>query len=268
MIALAASVGALVATAGLIWAGGGAGRAVIRRAGLASPPTHDTPAWRPRCVAFLSRHVRRDRAAEAAQWVVLIRRLVALLNAGRGPAVVFGHVVRTTTRQRPAGRRSTPTAAWIDHVCAQVHAAAHVGMPVSVTLGRLARATPDTSDRELAHWARSVSTQLAACWEISERSGASLSRALTGLADSVESQLDARAARESALAGPRATVRVLAWLPVLALGLGTLMGTDPVTTLITTPWGRVALAAGAVLTVVGKIWTRQLLRHAEAVDGP
>ena len=156
----------------------------------------------------------------------------------------------------------------IDRLCGEVHAASELGVPVSVTLGRLAHTAPDVSDHELARWARSASVQLAACWEISERSGASLSKTLHGLADSVESQIDAQAARESALAGPRATVRVLAWLPVLALGLGMLMGTDPITTLITTPWGRIALVAGAVLTVAGRLWTRQLMRHAEGVDGP
>ncbi|MCT1801745.1 type II secretion system F family protein [Kocuria carniphila] len=261
---LALSVGSLIAAAGLMWAGGAGSRAlVVHSVGVAR--SHDPERQRTSLatMSFASRHWRRDRAAEAAQWVTLIRRLAALLNAGRSPSLVFGQASRATS-QSPAN----PTAAWIERLCRDVHAASELGVPASVTLGRIAQSTPDVSDHELARWARSVSVQLAACWEISERSGASLSKTLNGLADSVESQIDAQAARDSALAGPRATVRVLAWLPVLALGLGMLMGTDPITTLITTPWGRIALIAGAVLTVAGRLWTRQLMRHAEGVDGP
>ncbi|WP_312394998.1 type II secretion system F family protein [Kocuria sp.] len=260
----ALSAGTLVAAAGLIWAGG-TGRGMLVNRGAAAARSDDKarggapPALR----SFVARRWRRDRAAEAAQWVTLIRRLAALLHAGRSPSLVFSHASRTTAQPH-----ANPTAGWIDRLCGEVHAASELGVPVSVTLGRVAHTAPDVSDHELARWARSASVQLAACWEISERSGASLSKTLHGLADSVESQIDAQAARESALAGPRATVRVLAWLPVLALGLGMLMGTDPITTLITTPWGRIALVAGAVLTVAGRLWTRQLMRHAEGVDGP
>lgn len=261
---LALSVGTLMAAAGLIWAGGAGrrsfvthGSAGVTRSDGAGPLAALAP------VSWWSRHWRRDRAAEAALWVTLVRRLAALLHAGRSPATVFGQASRATG-QGPAN----PTAAWIERLCRDVHAASELGVPVSATLGRIAHSTPDVSDHELARWARSVSVQLAACWEISERSGASLAKTLNGLAESVESQIDAQAARESALAGPRATVRVLAWLPVLALGLGMLMGTDPITTLVTTYWGRIALIAGAVLTVAGRWWTRQLMRHAEGVDGP
>ncbi|WP_431813482.1 type II secretion system F family protein [Kocuria sp. cx-455] len=261
---LTLAVGILVAAAGLIWAGGTGDRALVHHGAAVARNHHrahggTTLALR----SFVSRRWRRDRAAEAAQWVTLVRRLAALLSAGRSPSLVFGHASRATGHSH-----ANPTAVWIDRLCREVHAASELGVPASGTLGRVAHTAPDVSDHELARWARSASMQLAACWEISERSGASLSKTLHGLADSVESQIDAQAARESALAGPRATVRVLAWLPVLALGLGMLMGTDPITTLITTPWGRIALVVGAVLTVAGRLWTRQLMRHAEGVDGP
>lgn len=261
---LALSVGSLVAAAGLIWAGGTGNRTLINHGAAATRSQEEERGGTPLdAMSFVSRRWRRDRASEAAQWVTLVRRLAALLSAGRSPSLVFGHVCRATGQSH-----ANPTAGWIDRLCREVHAASELGVPVSVTLGRVAHTAPDVSDHELARWARSACAQLAACWEISERSGASLSKTLHGLADSMESQIDAQAARASALAGPRATVRVLAWLPVLALGLGILMGTDPITTLITTPWGRTALVAGAVLTVAGRFWTRQLMRHAEGVDGP
>ena len=38
----------------------------------------------------LARWRRRDRAGEAMQWVTAVRRLAALLQAGRSPSSVFG----------------------------------------------------------------------------------------------------------------------------------------------------------------------------------
>ncbi|WP_199712174.1 type II secretion system F family protein [Kocuria tytonis] len=247
--------GALIMAALLVWSGsaGAAGR--LRALGAGGPPGVERPPS-----GFRARWRRRDRAAEAMQWVTLVRRLAALLTAGRAPATVFGEVSAASGGTGPTGR-------WITRVCGDVHAAAQVGVPVSAGLARFAGGPAPVGDRLLSATARSVCAQLSACWEISERSGASLAQTLSGVAGSLESQLDAQAARESALAGPRVTVRTLSWLPVLALGLGMLMGTDPVTTLLTTAWGRVALVAGAGLTIAGRLWTRTLMHRAEAVSG-
>lgn len=249
----------LTAAALLVWSGGGTrgGRLAVLTRRTGSDDDGEGGAARSRQPGVFARWRRRDRAAEAMQWVIVVRRLAALLQAGRAPARVFGELPAVSTGSGPTGR-------WIARMCGDVHAAAQVGIPVSVSLTRFASAPVPVGDRELAAIARSVCAQLAACWEISERSGASLGRTLSGVAESLESQLDAQAARDSALAGPRVTVRTLSWLPVLALGLGVLMGTDPVTTLLTTWWGRVALAAGAALSIAGRLWTRTLMHRAEA----
>lgn len=247
----------LTAAALLVWSSGGA------RGGSLAVPAHrsgdddaDGGAERSVGTGVFARWCRRDRAAEAMQWVTVVRRLAALLQAGRAPARVFGELPAVSTGSGPTGR-------WIARMCGDVHAAAQVGIPVSASLTRFASAPVPVGDRALAATARSVCAQLAACWEISERSGAPLGRTLSGVAESLESQLDAQAARDSALAGPRVTVRTLSWLPVLALGLGVLMGTDPITTLLTTWWGRLALAAGAALSIAGRLWTRALMHRAE-----
>ena len=248
--------GALVLLALLVWSGV-PGTAARARALLPARPGPATSVAAPRLLA----RWRRERSAEAMQWVTAVRRLAALLHAGRAPATAFRELT-------PAASSPDPTQRWICRVCREVDAAARVGVPVSRSLARFACRPAPVGDRMLSTTARSVCAQLAACWEISERSGASLAQTLSGVAQSLESQLDAQAARESALAGPRVTVRTLSWLPVLALGLGVLMGTDPVTTLLTTAWGRVALAAGAALSIAGRFWTRTLLHRAEAVTGP
>ena len=111
--------------------------------------------------------------------------------------------------------------------------------------------------------ARRVWFQLAACFDVAEASGCPLADVLTRFAAQLEAEDDADAARQTALAGPRATVRLLTWLPFLGLGLGVLLGVDPVEVLLGTPLGVAALAAGLALTAAGRIWSSRLVRTAE-----
>ena len=110
---------------------------------------------------------------------------------------------------------------------------------------------------------RAARRNLAAAWEVSRRTGAPLAEVLRRLAEATEADQDAQAARETALAGPRATGRILAALPLLGLGLGMVMGTDPLGVLTGQTWGQAALVCGVGLAVAGLLWTRRLIRIAE-----
>ncbi|WP_346927777.1 hypothetical protein [uncultured Arthrobacter sp.] len=88
---------------------------------------------------------------------------------------------------------------------------------------------------------------------------------LTRFAAQLEAEDDAEAARQTALAGPRATVQLLTWLPFLGLGLGLLLGVDPVEVLLGNPWGVAALVAGLALTAAGRFWSARLVRAAEGL---
>jgi tight adherence protein B len=111
--------------------------------------------------------------------------------------------------------------------------------------------------RDLRVWG-----ELAACFDAAEASGCPLAEVLARFAAHLETEDDADAARRTALAGPRATVRLLTWLPLSGLGLGALLGVDPVATLLGNPWGLAALAAGAALTAAGRLWSSSLVRAA------
>jgi len=113
------------------------------------------------------------------------------------------------------------------------------------------------SGRDMRVWG-----ELAACFDTAEASGCPLADVLARFAAHLETEDDAEAARQTALAGPRATVRLLTWLPLSGLGLGLLLGVDPVATLLGNPWGLLALAAGAVLTTAGRLWSSRLVRAA------
>lgn len=199
-------------------------------------------------------------AAESAEWVVWIRQLAALLQVGRTSASAFS-VAAQSLAQSP---HRTATGQRIEAVSTTVAHASVIGKTPSATLRSLAH-TPVSAASALRRIESKVLSDLSTCWEVSERTGAPLAALLEGLAEATEADLDAQAARETALAGSRATVRILSWLPVLALGLGVLIGADPVRTLLTTPWGIAAGAAGAVLTIVGRMWTGHLVHRAESV---
>lgn len=80
----------------------------------------------------------------------------------------------------------------------------------------------------------------------------------------IESRTDdahTRTALAAALAGPRATARMLALLPVLGIGLGSLLGTQPLSWLLGP--GIPAFIAGGVLAGVGAWWTHRITSGVE-----
>lgn len=107
-----------------------------------------------------------------------------------------------------------------------------------------------------------VLVQVAACWRVGAR-GAGLADSLRQVAVTARSAEDVRIEMEAQLAGPRATARVLAVLPLVGLALGTMLGSDPLSWLLTTLPGHVCLASGAVLTGVGTWWTGRIATGVE-----
>ncbi|WGW11058.1 type II secretion system F family protein [Saxibacter everestensis] len=97
-------------------------------------------------------------------------------------------------------------------------------------------------------------------WRVANECGAPLADVLDRFAASARSDVDARMAREAALAGPRSTVTVLTWLPVGGLFVGALVGTDPIDTLLEPGAGTACLSAGLVLLLAGKMWMSRLMR--------
>ena len=68
----------------------------------------------------------------------------------------------------------------------------------------------------------------------------------------------------AAMAGPRATTRLLTWLPVAGLGAGFILGIDVGTTLLTSWTAQLSLAVGAGLWALNRIWCRRLLAATTA----
>lgn len=106
---------------------------------------------------------------------------------------------------------------------------------------------------------------VAVAWRLAEQSGAPLAPALERIAAALAALSQLRERRSVLLTGPRATVGIVAALPLLALLLGATLGFDPLPVLLS-PAGAVLLAVGTALLVLGIVWARALSRSVERDD--
>lgn len=83
---------------------------------------------------------------------------------------------------------------------------------------------------------------------------------LVAVADDLRVQSRIRVARAAAMAGPRLSGWVLAALPVVGIGLGYGMGTDPLRVLLHSGPGQLLMLVGAGLTSGGLWWVRRIAR--------
>jgi tight adherence protein B len=104
---------------------------------------------------------------------------------------------------------------------------------------------------------------LAAAWTVSRRTGGGLGAATRRVAEAVRRDQATRGVVASELASARATARLMAGLPVVALLMGSGAGADPWSFLLRTPAGLACLAAGSATGIAGLWWIEQLAR---AVD--
>lgn len=104
---------------------------------------------------------------------------------------------------------------------------------------------------------------VAACWEVSETSGAGLAVALERLTTAARSAEEVRVQLQAHLSAPRATARMLALLPAIGILLGISLGGDPLGWLLGTGIGRLCLAGGVALTAVGLWWVNRIAVSVE-----
>ncbi len=103
---------------------------------------------------------------------------------------------------------------------------------------------------------------LAAAWELSVRTGASLAPALDAAAARLASDHEIARVVETELAAARLAGRMLAVLPVVGLGLSFLLGGDPFGFLTGGVIGWVCLNLGAGLACAGVLWIEAVAAKA------
>ncbi|RZT83604.1 tight adherence protein B [Pseudonocardia sediminis] len=265
--------------AALVAAGGVGGFLLLGPAGALCGPAAVAVVRRRRDRA----RVERVRAAAAAELADALSRITDELRTGAHPAAALAGVAHDGPMAR--------------ELLGPAEAAARLGEPVPAALRRVAegrvaegrvaegraaegRADPGRADRgpngDGSAMGETVTDRgtgtaaapdlerVAAAWELADRHGAPLADLLAGTLDDIRWRLAHGSRVRAQLAGPRATAAVLTTLPLFGVGLGQLMGTDPLGVLRDGLLGQGLLVVGCGLTAAGVLWSERILHAAVA----
>ncbi|WP_396935710.1 type II secretion system F family protein [Mycolicibacterium sp.] len=176
--------------------------------------------------------VRRKEEADALQAALGV--LVGELRVGAHPVSAFSTAAAEVSGPVADGMRT-------------VAARGRLGADVAAGLDDIAR-----SSVLPVHWQR-----LAVCWRLAEHHGLAIATLMrTAQQDIVERErFSARV--HAGMAGARATAVVLAGLPVVGIGLGQLIGADPVS-FLTSGGGGWLLVIGVLLSCAGLLWSDRI----------
>lgn len=118
----------------------------------------------------------------------------------------------------------------------------------------------------ITHLTRIALPSLLTATRLTWQTGAPMADVLDECAAGLTEAGEAQTAREIALQGPKSTAAMLAWLPLLGLGLGLFMGVDPLGFLFGSTLGRIFLIAGFICEIAGIVVVRKMVRSAQS-DG-
>lgn len=106
---------------------------------------------------------------------------------------------------------------------------------------------------------------VAAIWAIAEQSGAPLASVLDRLTEALLALQRLSQRRSVLLAGPKATIALVASLPIVALCMGGLLGFDP-TAMLLTQFGAILAVLGTTLLAIGVWWAAKLTQRVASAE--
>jgi tight adherence protein B len=186
--------------------------------------------WRVRRRSLRSRKATESHALAAALDV-----LVGELRAGAHPVAAFNAA---------ASEAQGPVTASLGAVAAR----ARLGADVPAGLRAVASGSSVPSQ-----WER-----LAVCWQLAQTHGLAMATLMRAAQRDIVERTRFSARVSAGMAGARATAAVLAGLPVLGIGLGQLLGANPLAFLLSGGVGGVLLVIGVTLGCVGLLWSDRI----------
>lgn len=190
----------------------------------------------------------RDRAHRRQQHDA-VSKLVAEAAGALAADLAAGHTPMTALAALAADLSGPPvTAARVELAdrLGRVVAAARLGGDVPAGLRAL---SIDGAERF---------ADIAAGWQVAEQTGAPLGVVLEQVADGVRRDLARRRHLDNALAGARASARLLAILPLVGILFGAGLGVSPLGFLLGSWPGRTCLVTGIGLSLIGVTWTNRI----------
>ncbi|GAB2834565.1 type II secretion system F family protein [Microbacterium insulae] len=184
-------------------------------------------------------------AADASAAAETVLRLAVLLQAGVAPGRAWTYLAEAG--DKAAGR----VADAVDRGMTLPDAIASVGASPATRRSRKPGAAHDVG------WA-----EVARAWRVATTVGAPLAESLRGLAAALRDAQEAADEVRVALAEPAGTARLMGWLPLVAVGLGTVLGFDTFGSLVGHPVGLACLFAGVALIALSRLWTTTLVARA------
>jgi tight adherence protein B len=226
---------------------------------------------------------RADRGRHVLTWpAVALGAAVVLPHGWVGLVLVLAPAswaARLLWRRRTASRLAEANAARMAEVCDLVAAELSAGRPPDAALREAAVTWPALGQvAEVSRLGGDVPAALreaalapgagglrllAAAWTVSRRTGGGLGAATRRVAESVRRDQATRGVVAGELASARATARLMAGLPVVALLMGSGAGADPWSFLLRTPAGLGCLAAGLATGIAGLWWIEQIAREVD-----
>ncbi|HEX2214080.1 MAG TPA: type II secretion system F family protein [Mycobacterium sp.] len=173
----------------------------------------------------------RRRTAEAMAMQGALDVLVGELRVGAHPVAAFEAAANEVDGAVATSMRT-------------VAARARMGADVAAGLRDAARRSSLPE-----HWAR-----LAACWQLAHAHGLAIATLMRTAQYDIAARERFTAQVAAGMAGARTTATVLAALPLLGIGLGQLIGADPVRFLLADGAGQWLLAVGVALSCTGLVW--------------
>lgn len=229
-------------------------------------------------------HMRRTTPRGAA---VLLGLPVLAVAGGGSPRLVVLAALATGAgwgglrlwRARVAGREATTTASRVLETCEALAAELGAGRPALAALDRAREDWPALAPVAEAHrvgadvpsaWRQLAELPgagdlrvVAAAWQVSHRTGEGLADTLDRVALGLREAHSTRRIVEGELASARATAKLVAVLPLLALTMGNGAGGDPWGFLLGHPVGLGCLGLGLAFAFAGLSWIEALAREVD-----